>query len=197
MEFELIKHLKSNKYFVLLDDSRFDRWKVINPAGAKLAMPVEQFDEEPELMTLDEAAPHLTDAQLDAAKKEYANDESQAAQMVAAMERQKEQAAAPARATSPSTSRPRKKREKVDNRTGLGATWSSSGLTFYRHHIDPLGPKQSFRISTDSSGTIQMTKSEFQSVFNDVIMSPKYRQDGFFTYDQVPEKAKKFIKSEE
>lgn len=194
MDIEVLQHLKSEKFFVLLDDSRMDRFKVINPAGVKLLMPAELFSEEPELLSLKEAEEKLTAEQFNVAMMEFRNEESQAEQFIAHIEKKAETPTVSKESTKRAT--PRKRKEKVNTKRGLGASWSSSSLTFYRHHIDPLGPKQSFRVVIDNLGTFEMTREEFQSVFNDVIMSNKYRQEGYFSYPSLPEKAQRFLKVE-
>jgi hypothetical protein len=68
-------------------------------------------------------------------------------------------------------------------------------LTFYRHKIDPLDPKQTFKIVVEGIGSFEISKEDFVAQFNDVMMSPSYRAEGLFSYREVPEKAKRYIKA--
>ncbi len=89
----------------------------------------------------------------------------------------------------------RSKAPKEPVRRGLGATWDSPRLSFYRHKIDPLHAKQTFRIKVEGVGEFEISKEEFLLQFNDVVMSPSYRSDGLYTYTSWPEKAKKYLRS--
>jgi len=76
----------------------------------------------------------------------------------------------------------------------VSANWASERLCFYRHRIDPLRPAEQFQVKIQGVGTFQITKADFQRVFNNVIMSAQYRSQGLFSYDQIPEAARPFIK---
>ena len=94
-----------------------------------------------------------------------------------------------------STSGPAAVAALCDRRRGLGAAWTSPRLTFYKHKIEPLHAKQSFKVSVDGTGDFEMTKEEFLLQFNDAVMSPSYRSDGLYTYAQIPEKAWRYRKT--
>ena len=84
---------------------------------------------------------------------------------------------------------------KTSTRSGLGAAWNSPRLSFYKHKIEPLQPKQTFRITVEGTGCFEISKEEFLANFNDVVMSPSYRADGLFTYPSVPDKAKRYLRA--
>lgn len=101
-----------------------------------------------------------------------------------------------AQAAAKKPSAPRKPREpQLPVRRGLGASWIAPRLTFYRHKIDPLHAKQSFKISIEGSGEFEITKEEFLAQFNDVVMSPSYRADGLYSYPAIPDKARRYFKA--
>jgi len=192
---EVLKNQRSGKLFVIIDDRHTDKVKVINPVGKSMFMPWDLFEEDTIFLTADDAQEQLSPEQLEALEALNQQALLQVEMQAKAQSRKLEEAKAPSlsRPRSPSNSKPRKNPK--EHMRGLGASWSSSRLTFYRHHIEPLGPNQYFRIEVDGFGTIQMTRQEFQVAFNDVVMSTSYRSDGIFSYEELPEKAKRFLRS--
>lgn len=189
---ETVRNRKTQKLFILVDDSLELRLKVINPAGEVLVLPEQLFDEDRLMISQERFATEFTPEQL------------------SSLERFNTQVAAQARAAAPkldaptrseSTPKPRStapKRERrgpEQTRRGLGASWASPRLTFYRHKIEPLHAKQTFRITVDGLGDFEISKEEFLAQFNDVVMSPSYRAEGLYSYQAFPEKARRYIKT--
>lgn len=192
---EAVRNRKTLKLFIIVDDTLENRYKVINPGGEIIVLPDLLFEEDPLLVAPEQIAAEFTAEQLDALAK---HNEKLAAAAKAQAERPKPVTKAPP-AEPPAKARsssPRPPRKAVDNgRRGLGATWSAPRLTFYRHKIEPLGMKQSFKILVEGAGDFEITKEEFLAQFNDVVMSPSYRADGLYTYPKVPDKARRYLKA--
>lgn len=189
---EAVRNRKTHKLFILVDDTLEMRYKVINPSGEVLVLPDALFDEDPLSVPADQFASEFTPEQL------------------TALERFNTQVAAQARITAPpepvksdtSTRKPSSPRRASSSRPapgtmrrGLGATWSSPRLTFYKHKIEPLHAKERFRIAVEGHGEYEFSKEEFLAQFNDVVMSPTYRSEGHYSYPAIPEKARRFLKS--
>ncbi len=195
---DAVRNRKNQKLFIVVDDTIEARYKVINPAGETLILPDLLFDEDPLQVPPSDAEKEFSPEQLEALK---IHREKVAAQEAFERSRPKP----PPRAVEPVTippSKPRaprssspKKELASSQRRGLGAQWNSPMLTFYKHKIEPLGGKQSFRISVDGIGDFELTKDEFLAQFNDVCMSVKYRSEGQFSYSQIPDKALRFKKN--
>lgn len=80
--------------------------------------------------------------------------------------------------------------------TGRGIVkWKSPRLRFYRDRIEPLDSLGRFRIETPH-GSFEMTKSDFHSVFSNVVQSESYRDHGYYHYRSPPKKALRFRVSE-
>ncbi len=186
---EVAVNIKTQKLFILLDDLG-GRLKLINPSGEIMDLPDSLFEEEIGTIESHEFQQKLTPAQME--KLNVFNNEMAAQADRAAQADQKI-------LEKPELSqerKPKKKREKKDLivKKGAPVSWNASRLTFFRHKIEPMNQKQSFLINVN--GTVyEITKEQFHSEFNDVVMSMSYRQDGLFSYPEVPEKALKFIKS--
>lgn len=186
---EAVRNRKTLKLFILVDDSLDMRYKVINPAGETLILPDTLFDEDPVTVTSASYTAEFTTEQM-AAYKDYRIKEADAAR------KQAERKPEPVRTVvvPPKAAPARKKAPPQPTKRGLGASWSSPKLTFYKHKIEPLGPKQTFRISIDGVGQFEISKEDFLAHFNDVVMSQKYRAEGYYTYPSLPDKAGKYIK---
>jgi hypothetical protein len=196
----VVKHLKTSKWFILLDEFN-DRYRLINPEGSLVSLPMVLFDEEPGVLNFDGAQAELAAEQLAA----YQNQLREQAEK-AAMERHVTQIAkdrpqvyeAPARPTPKSSSSGSRPRNVITagkhQPSGVGASWTATTLVFYRPQIDRLSPKQSFRVIVDGVGEFVISKQDFSANFNDVILSPKFKAEGFFAYDKIPEKALRFLK---
>lgn len=187
---EAVRNRKTQRLFIVVDDSLDMRYKVINPSGEVLILPDALFDEDPLTIPAEQFQAEFTPEQLKA------------------LEQFNAQVAAQARAPSPKpvvtnvADAPKRqvptKRSKAPTgpvRRGLGAEWSAPRLTFYRHKIDPLHAKQSFKIRVEGTGEFEITKEDFLAQFNDVVMSVTYRSEGLFSYPSVPDKARRFIKA--
>jgi hypothetical protein len=66
--------------------------------------------------------------------------------------------------------------------------YEATRLLFRAKLIEPLHSSQSFRIITPG-GVFEMTKSEFYSVFSNVVASASYRENGIYHYASLPRKA--------
>ncbi len=91
-------------------------------------------------------------------------------------------------ATAPKRSRvsPQKSRKKAEKHLGARRIeWQGEYLTFYKHKIDPL-PPSGIMVITVGDDKFRMTKSEFEKTFNDVVMSPQYRQLGHLQFKELP-----------
>jgi hypothetical protein len=186
---EAVRNRKNQKLFILVDDTLDMRYKVINPDGEVLILPDVLFEEDPVSVPSGSYETEFSPAQIDA-YTEFRTKEKEA------MRKQAERKPEPVRTVvvPPKTSTPRKRVPPVSLKRGLGASWTSQKLTFYKHKIEPLAPKQTFRIDLDGVGAFEITKEEFLAQFNDVVMSQKYRAEGYYTYPTLPPKAGKYIK---
>ncbi len=168
-----VKNKKTQKYFIFVEEVRANQVKLINPAGQVLTVPAEIF----------EAVEDVTVGDFDSA---FTADQMKAADKIFKSS---------SKGTRKTTTR-KKKVKKTTSRTGLGATWSSAKLTFYKFKIEPLDPKQTFKINVDGYGDFEISKEDFQSVFSDVILSKDYVREGSFTFPEFPDKAKKYLKEQ-
>lgn len=186
---EAVRNRKNQKLFIVVDDSLDMRYKVINPAGETLILPDTLFDEDPVTVPSSDYTTEFTNEQM-VAYQEFRVKELEAARKAA------ERRAEPVRTVvvPPKPAPTRKKSPPVPQKRGLGASWSSPKLTFYKHKIEPLSPKQTFRITVDGVGQFEISKEDFLAHFNDVVMSPKYRAEGYYTYPSMPDKANKYLK---
>ncbi len=193
---EAVRNRKNQKLFILVDDTLGTKFTVVNPTGEVLVLPDLLFDEDSIMVSPDEFATEFSPEQLEAYYQHQEKVALQAAQLKAASQRaqQTPQRIEPKKAPTPKRE-PRAKTPSIPARRGLGATWSSPRLTFYRHKIDPLHPKQTFKIVVEGTGEFEISKEDFLAHFNDVVMSPSYRADGLYTYPKVPEKASKYLKN--
>jgi len=73
---------------------------------------------------------------------------------------------------------------------------SSTRLLFKRDEIEPLDWNDSIRIYVSNDNcTYQMTKREFYTVFDNVVKTKSYKEDGIYHYHPTPSKAFQFIVS--
>jgi hypothetical protein len=193
---EAVKNTRSTKYFILLDDLDM-RYRVVNPMGETLIVPANLFDIDVVAVSTDQFSDFFTPEQLATFTKHLERQaaEAERERLIRAMPPPPPRTvvAPPAPAPRSRSSSPRPK-EKPGTRTGLAATWTSDRLTFYRHKIEPLHPKQSFKIIVTNQGEFEFTKDDFNKHFNDAAMSLTYRQEGLFAYPELPEKAQKYKK---
>jgi hypothetical protein len=192
---------RTGKYFILLESDLAEegKVKVINPVGDILDVTVALFrTDEPEVIQSSDFGKFFSEVQIN----KLATWDIESVKMA---ERQRsERAARASQQTSVKTSRaPRSgssRREgiidKSSSSTGKRAKieWESDGLVFYRHKIETLGANDVFAVSIKGKGRLQMSKAEFKRVFNNIIMSPEYRSQGIYRYENIPEEALPFIK---
>jgi hypothetical protein len=189
--YDVVRNRKTSKMFLVLDDSHGDRYELMTPAGDVKILPSVLFDGEPVTIKESEVPADLVQALRD--REQRIID----AERLAA-ERERQAKLAPARKTIvPAKKAPRRRSQKQPEKgqPGVKAVWKSDRLTFYRHKISPLKFNQKFRIEFYEGGAFEITKAEFESHFNDVVMSPSYRSEGHYSYSQFPEKARKYMKN--
>lgn len=195
---EIVVNLKSNASFIMID-AFGTRLQLIAPNGKIVSLPEDLFEDEPNILEAEQFEKKLTPEQINAFNKLQLDDEKEAQQRAIEKSRKiKADAVAAERVSQTSTARspnspPKKRKPKVDTRTGIISTWNAPRLSFYRNKIEPLGPRQSF-IITVANAQYQMTRAQFENIFNEVVMSASYRRDGLFTYESIPDKAEQFKK---
>ena len=208
---EGLRNRKTQKLFICLEASSSPgKVRVVNPSGDVLVVMEELFDLEPVEVPMDNLAEFFTDEQVNSWRV-YLADEAERRRIDAAREArtpssktestQRGSASSGGRAGESRVSAPRIPRARKEASVPVTvvpgrvcANWASERLCFYRNRIDPLRPAEQFQVKIQGVGTFQITKADFQRVFNNVIMSPQYRSQGLFSYDQIPEAARPFIK---
>ena len=210
---EGLRNRKTQKLFICLEAaSSPGKVRVINPDGDILVVMEELFDLEPVEVPLGEVERFFTAEQI-TCWRTYLTDEAERRRLDA--EREARTPSAPSEPVrrvgsgsaggsgargdrggegTRSTRKPAATPVKVVPGR-IAANWSAERLVFYRHKIDPLRPAEQFQVKIHGVGTFQITKADFQRVFNNVIMSPQYRSQGMFSYDQIPDEARAFIRS--
>jgi hypothetical protein len=171
---QVVKNKKTGSLFVFIEENAGINISVISPDGQELQVPSILFEEKRRLTTI-EMQSQLTEAQIRTVNSQKPKRKTTTT-----------------RKASGTTTR-RKKAVKKGTKVGLGAEWNSTSLTFYKHKIEPLDPKQWFIITVDGHGKVRMTREEFNADFMDVILLEDYYQNGSYSYREFPEKAKKFI----
>ena len=190
---EAVRNRKTQKLFIVVDDTLGTRYKVVNPEGETLVLPDLLFDEDTVTVTPEQFGSEFTPQQITAFRQLKEKAEAQA--RAAADRPPPPPRVIVAEPAKKKTTAGRSRAPKVPERRGLGASWSSPRLTFYKHKIEPLHPKQTFRVTVEGVGTFEISKEDFLAQFNDAVMSQSYRADGLYTYPQVPEKARRYLKS--
>ena len=173
-----VKNLNSGRFFALVHEEPDQKMVIINPKGDILTVPGGLFAD-PEPVTSEAFADYFTSEQIAAFGKAFGRGKGKSA------------------GSKPGPSRPKRpvKKKKVEKQYGVGAEWNSGRLTFYKHKIEPLSETQSFKIYLEDAGVFMITKADFLRMFNDVVISNDYWEEGSFTYRELPEKAKKFIRA--
>jgi len=199
---EALRNIKNGKLFICLEACESPgRVRVVNPNGDVLVVMEELFELEPLEIPEAQVIDTFTPEQL-ATLQRWLTDQAEEA------ERRRLEPAPPAASEHPArrvvatSTRPRlpSQRREPKNvlitkaRGRIAAEWTCDRLTFYRHRIDPLQPSEQFVVKVEGEGDYQMTKAEFQRVFNNVIMSPGYRANGMFSYPATPPEAQVFLK---
>jgi hypothetical protein len=164
------RNIATQKFFIFLEAIGQTQIKLINPAGKVLTVPKHIFEEP--------VSVHTTDFD-----KSFTPEQLITADKTIKKPRRK-------KATKKAT-------KKVGKKTGLGATWTAPTLTFYKHHIEPLDPKQTFKINLENGDIFEMTKDEFNQVFSDIMLSKEYSEDGAYSFDEIPDRATQYLTSAE
>jgi hypothetical protein len=206
---EGLRNRKTQKLFICLEAADSPGTvRVINPGGDILVVREDLFDLEPVEVPISDLAGFYTPEQV-AAWQEYQSEEDQRRKAQEDRRRFDEQertrqtqGGGPSKSLSPTgressrESAPRRRATPVKVIPGrVMADWNSERLVFYRHKIEPLRPSDQFQIKIQGVGVFQITKVDFLRVFNNVVMSPQYRSQGMFSYDQIPDEAKPFIRT--
>lgn len=173
-----IKNKSSGQVFVLLATLAEDKMKIINPEGKVLTVPGGLFHP-PFWVSRTDLSNSFTSAQISAMN----------------MMPERERKSAPKKLSSSSSSRLLRQptSQTTVRRNAPPPTWFAASLTFYKHQIEPLSGGQYFIVEIENIGTFKITKDEFLRVFNDVVISKDYWQNGSFSYSSFPEKAQRFI----
>jgi hypothetical protein len=206
---EGLRNRKTQKLFICLEAAASPgKVRVINPGGDILVVMEELFDLEPVEVLVGDVEAFFTGEQV-TSWRTYLADEAERRRLDAEREARLPSTSAisstrseSARRASPAdrgTSTPRAPRKAAATPVKvvpgrIAANWASERLVFYRHRIDPLRPSEQFQVKIQGVGTFQITKADFQRIFNNVIMSPQYRSQGMFSYEQVPDEAMPFIR---
>jgi hypothetical protein len=189
---EIVKNLSTQKFFILLEEGLDgDRLKLINPEGQVVTLVARIFESESSTVSSLKTEGVLTPAQL-AALQRYNETFSR---LVDSKKAESENKQIDATATRKSSESKKTKTTSSTSRGGIVSQWSSAQLTFYKHKIDPLRPTDQFCITVENEGKYVMTKNEFLSVFNSVVMDPTYRSSGMYKFSETPDFAKAFLKS--
>ena len=200
---EAVRNERTEKYFIVLDwDVGDKKIKVINPTGDVLDVIKLIFKmDDPVKVDGSEFAKFFSEKQI--YKLEHWEQDQ-----IASDEKKRLEKSAKASRKKPvlrsSVAKPRKKSVRtegmIEKKSASAARkpiaqWSATELTFYRHHIEKLKPNEAFSVLMDGQGTFQITKAEFQRVFNNVVMNADYCKEGVFRYAEIPDEAKAFIKA--
>lgn len=168
------KNRTTQEFFIFLEACDRNQIKLINPAGKILTVPQHIF-ETPVSIHANDFAKCFT------------------AEQLSIVEKVKKAGGNTTTATAKKKVTKKATKAKVSTKTGLGSTWTAPNLTFYKFKIEPLAPKQTFRIEMESGETFEISKGEFQKVFADIILSHEYSQEGSFSFPQMPDRARKYI----
>ncbi len=184
------KHQKTGRWYLFIEEIG-ERLRLLDGSGGFVILPISLFDDEPEVFDIAKHPAEFTIEQL-AAYQKHSSDQKRLHEMSERAAKQAKTHEERAKPAVRSTER-KKSTSIISQRVGVAATWSGAQLTFYRPQIDRLGPKQSFRVQVDGVGEFVISKADFLQVFSDVVLSPKYKQEGFFAYTLLPEKARRFL----
>lgn len=209
-----VRHKGNRQIFLLLEDGLGSRMRVVGPQGEVLLRDESEFDLD--YLDIDESnmSGMLSPQQLQKAAEIFSEQEKRdAIAAKAAAERQKQlevlarhggglrgegASARPTQASSARSGSPRPSRSgnasksAPSRRFSRELTWESSQLSFYRHKIEPLGPKDVFVIHVYDVGRFRFTREGFDANFADVKMNAKYREFGVYSFPEIPERALKF-----
>ena len=184
-----LKNKKTANYFIYLEDIIEDKVRLINPQGEIINISLNLFEDQFINISMDKLEDYFTKEQIESylkynQKLEELNNliksNSKPAQKIISQ---------PPPKTSSHSNKPKDKIIISNPKR----SWSSSKLIFYRHYIDALKDNNYFSIVVENIGTFKMSKKEFINNFSEVIISEKYKVDGFYVYEQIPQKAYKFL----
>ena len=71
--------------------------------------------------------------------------------------------------------------------------YNAARLRFYADKIEPLSDDDIIIIHTNNDGTFQMTKADFNRVFENVANAPCYKRSRYYHYARIPQKAMEFL----
>jgi hypothetical protein len=195
---DILKNRRNGQIFILIEDNLVGRVQVISPNGETLSMPTNMFEEDSDVLEGDAILKELSQEQLDAYHK-YQEELNKSVELETERRKEMIQKAKVQAQLPPPKPRSSTTRAKVVKQTrspqAKQIIWSSTKLTFYRHRIEPLHLNHKFTIQVYDIGLYEMTREQFNQVFSDVILSSAYKQNGLFSYDDIPEKAQRFLKS--
>ncbi len=80
----------------------------------------------------------------------------------------------------------------VAGSTPAAVEYSATRLMFRRPVIESLRPEQRFRIVTRDHGTFEMSRAEFEQVFDNIVKSVSWQRDGLYHVARPPAKAMRF-----
>jgi hypothetical protein len=198
---DAVKNERTEKLFIVLDWNAGDnKVKVINPTGDVLDVVCLIFKmDEPLVVASSGYKTSFSEAQLNKLEKweseKYIYEEKKRLERSARASQKPTSTKASSTRTKTSVAR---KEGIVDRKASTSgrrpsAHWEATDLVFYRHRIDMLKPNDIFAISIENVGVFQITKADFQRVFNNVVMNPEYRTQGTFRYLEIPEVAMPYI----
>ena len=200
---EALVNERTGKFFIVLDwdGGEEGKVKVINPIGDILDVPTVIFKvDDPRSISQSDFAKIFTPEQITKLERweqdRFNYDEKKRLERAA----RSSQSSGSVKASTPKPRSGSSRKEGLIDRNSLSTTrrptvqWSSETLVFYRHKIEGLKPNDVFAIVIEGRGTLQMTKAEFQRVFNNIIMSAEYRSQGIYRYASFPDEALPFIK---
>jgi hypothetical protein len=201
---ESLVNERTGKYFIVIDwdGGEEGKVKVINPNGDILDVPTVIFKlDEPKVVSSADFGSSFSPQQIQKLQvwetERFAIDEKKRLQRAA----RSSQASSSGKSAAPRARTGSSRKEGLIDRNATSGSkratiqWSSDTLVFYRHKIESLKPNDVFAVVIERVGTLQMSKAEFQRTFNNIIMSPEYRNHGMYRYAVIPDEAKPFIKS--
>lgn len=174
---EVVENKKTGQVFVFIEEGSGINLKLINPSGGEVEVPSILFGQRRKVAAV-ELSGILTPEQL------------KAAESWSSKPTRKRKAGTTTRTRKAAT---KKKTKKI----GLGAEWTCEHLTFYKHRIEPLDEGQWFIVRVDGEGSYKLTKDQFSNEFMDVILHENYWRNGSFSYQQIPDKIKKYLMTDQ
>lgn len=184
-----LKNKKTGNYFIYLEDIIEDKIKLINPQGEIINISLNLFEDQFFNISMDKLNNYFTKEQIETYLK-YNQKLEELNNLIKANSKPIQKIINPKYYKTQRHSDKPKDKIIISNPK---KSWSSSKLIFYRHYIDALKDNQYFSIVVENIGTFKMSKKEFINNFSEVIISEKYKVNGFYIYEQIPQKAYKFL----